>query len=469
MSWFEDPEDSHLPEWALNDLVRRTVPRTTAFCWLLHLGLCSSCQRRLEALHGAEGREFLDQALPSHCDRDAALSALFPRPTRSEDYAEAVRRAIASATQVQRRVLSEEAEAVALYRRLAGQPAGRWSLVIQNQNRYQTLGMMSLVLREARRHWRSDPSRAESLARLALDIHALLCETRYGPRLLRDRAVLAWGYLANSLRAQRCLPEADRALRRGERLLPKNEREALDETAWTRLFRASLDRDRRRFESALMAARAARRLFYGIRDRTQTALSEMLVAEILAELDRGEEGASALERLVSRSSPEEIGEPMYFAAIQHLINALAKLGRGAEAFRWMQRLQEVSAVYPEPGNQTRIRWSEALVYQALGDLERATQLLREVRRDFVECDRGYDAAVATLDLAGLLLERGESGEAQALAEEMTPIFQSLQIERETLAAVLLFVESLRQEQATAAAARVAASRLKSAKQLPARS
>lgn len=451
------PTAVHLAASELEALVQRTVPRAQAFLWLLHLGLCRSCRRRLETSHGARGRRFLREALP----RGGRGLACFQAPaTRPADYVEAVDKALAAASRIERQVLKEEEEAASLYRRLAEQPPGRWRLVVHNQPRYQTLGMLSLVLREANRARRPDPRRAEHLARLALEIHPQLDAAVYGARLLRDRGAMAWGYLASALRAQGRLLEADQALREGEGLLPEDPREALDETAWLRLFRASVSRDRGHFETALEAAREARGLFQILGDRPHTAWTEVLTAELLADLGHEEKALTDLGRFLEEASREEVGDPVYLAAVQHLITSLARAGRGQEAYGWLGALDEVSAAFPEPRNQACILWTKGLVYEALDELEASARILRRVRGALIDHGFAFLAALASLDLAAVLLDLGRSSEVLPLAEEMVPILQSVRVERKTLAAVLVFVESLRREQATSEAARALARKLK---------
>jgi hypothetical protein len=61
----------------------------------------------------------------------------------------------------------------------------------------------------------------------------------------------------------------------------------------------------------------------------------------------------------------------------------------------------------------------------------------------------YAAALATLDLAVLLLEEGRTEEVRAVAPEAVPIFESLDVHREALAASRLFWASVEQDTATA--------------------
>ncbi len=61
---------------------------------------------------------------------------------------------------------------------------------------------------------------------------------------------------------------------------------------------------------------------------------------------------------------------------------------------------------------------------------------------------GYDAAMISLDLAILYLMEGRVADVQRLAEEMLPIFQAQDVNREALAALRLFQEAARRQELT---------------------
>ena len=63
--------------------------------------------------------------------------------------------------------------------------------------------------------------------------------------------------------------------------------------------------------------------------------------------------------------------------------------------------------------------------------------------------RAFDAAQVSLDLAALYLRQGRSEETRLLATELIPIFQSRDIYREALAAVIVFQQAAAMEQLTA--------------------
>jgi hypothetical protein len=81
---------------------------------------------------------------------------------------------------------------------------------------------------------------------------------------------------------------------------------------------------------------------------------------------------------------------------------------------------------------------EGNVLAGLGRREEALDALVQVRRDFADRPLPFDHALASLDLALLLLEEGRLAEVQELAVEMLNIFYMLQVQREATAALLLF-------------------------------
>ena len=110
----------------------------------------------------------------------------------------------------------------------------------------------------------------------------------------------------------------------------------------------------------------------------------------------------------------------------------------------------------ETGNELdliRALWVEGGVAAGLGRREQALAALGQVRRYFNAHRIAYDAALASLELAILYLEEGRAGEVKRLAEEMYWIFKDQGVRQETSAALRLFYEAARKEEATAELAR----------------
>jgi hypothetical protein len=107
-----------------------------------------------------------------------------------------------------------------------------------------------------------------------------------------------------------------------------------------------------------------------------------------------------------------------------------------------------------------------LVAQGLERREQAEVAFREVRQAFIELGVDYDAALASLDLAGILVLQGRTDDLRQLAEEMLAVFTSRNIHREALAALLFFCHAARMEQVREKLVRDVADFLKRARNDP---
>jgi hypothetical protein len=116
----------------------------------------------------------------------------------------------------------------------------------------------------------------------------------------------------------------------------------------------------------------------------------------------------------------------------------------------------------------RVRWIEARVDLGLGRLEEAENALRRILALFVEESLVVDAALVTLDLAALLLRARRTAEIPELVQEIVPVFQTLQIRREALAALLVLQQAAEAERLTLALVReaMASVRISSARPAP---
>jgi hypothetical protein len=90
---------------------------------------------------------------------------------------------------------------------------------------------------------------------------------------------------------------------------------------------------------------------------------------------------------------------------------------------------------------------EGKIAAGFGHLARAEEAFLAVRQGFLEEGNGYDTSMVSLDLALVYAKQGRAGELKQL-EEMYSVFESQEIHREALAALLLFQQAAREEQLT---------------------
>jgi hypothetical protein len=87
------------------------------------------------------------------------------------------------------------------------------------------------------------------------------------------------------------------------------------------------------------------------------------------------------------------------------------------------------------------RWIEARLVGALGSLDRAEDVLAEIRIAYLEHRMGYDAALADLDLARVCRLKGDRKKARGVAAEVLPEFVARGIRREAREALRLLAET----------------------------
>jgi len=445
----------HLKVEEIRELMEGEAVSTDWVERMLHLWFCEECRQEMREQFPAQAPRLLERLFPwmrsASPNLDAPMNSSWKRweTVREDDLRTALARQLTLAR--------EEEQAVEVWRRYRDYDEAQWSLLISNHPRVQTFGMVRLLLRRAKASWRGNPRHAEGLTRTALGILDRLPRGRYSRLQIKQTHALAWGYLANALRGERRLDEAQRALEKAKDLLPPEF--SIMEEAWLQRFEASLLRVRRIFPQALQAARKAKRLFQQLRD-PDAPLLVLLEALVLQECGQLDESEKLIRRLLDHPPEQPLSPEAHFLAIQHLTVTLALQGRGTEAHRLLREVEMRAGEFPEPLSQARLVWTRGLVFDALAQWPRAAECYRKARQVFAEWEIAYVVALVSLDLAAVELEQGHTAEAAKLASEMLPIFRSLNIERESLAALRLLARALRQGEATVAAVREVAWRLR---------
>lgn len=251
--------------------------------------------------------------------------------------------------------------------------------------------------------------------------------------------------VANALRVGNDLNEADAAFARAERLWRSGTDEAglLDEGRLLD-FKASLRRAQRRFaeairlhDQALRTARPERRGHY--------LLNKSATWE-----EKGDYEASleVLER-AAREIDEERQPRLLFGQRFNVAANLVRLNRAGEAEPIVVEVRKLAGRLGNDTDLIRTLWLEGLVLRGTGRLDEALAALRQVRRDFEARNLPYDFALASLDLALVYREQGRLGDVVRLAAEMIGIFEAAGVQRETVAAVILFREAAEKRAITA--------------------
>jgi tetratricopeptide (TPR) repeat protein len=372
---------------------------------LLHLlGGCASCLESLEPLAGSmfhPGEHEIEMTPEQDAAYDTAISAAFSK-------------------------------AIAWREELAAQ-------------REESFAHCETLIEQSRdlRHQPADMLRLATLAREAAE---RVDPAERGRRETADLRARAWAELANALRANDEMAEAEAAMVRGLELRAEG---TGSEHLLARLadLSASLFCDQRRFAEAFQMLDTAHSLYTRLGAAHDAGRVLVMKGLYTGYTGNAEEGLQILSQGLA-SIDRDRDPRLAFRALHNILLFRVELGELGEALRQLQRMRPLYQRYAGPHEQVKLRTIEGKIAAGLGELERAEALFHEVCRDLDAAGMGYQAAITSLDLAAVCLQLGKKAEVRRLVTEMVATFRSLGVEREAMAALLMLTDAIEHDQAT---------------------
>lgn len=262
-----------------------------------------------------------------------------------------------------------------------------------------------------------------------------------------------WAHVANARRVANDLSGADEAFSRAWNLWragADSDPELLAEWVLPSM-QASLRRAQRRFSEALELLDRARASQGGT---SPAALIFILLQQehVFGEMGNPEGVLAAL----TEAAPlvEALGDARQLFAFRFKkANNLCHLERYEEAAILLPQIRERALGQANELDLIRVVWLSAKIAAGQERIEEAITSLEQVRRAFTDHKLPYDAALSSLDLSVHWLKAGRPTEVKKLAVAMGWIFKAKGIDREALAALHLFCEAAKQENATVELAR----------------
>jgi tetratricopeptide (TPR) repeat protein len=412
---------------------------------------CSTCQRASSDLWQTRR---VSEAPPS-------VAGALPW-TRRDGYDEVFDRVLLRTSALQAEVQHGRRQALALLTELGRHPAARQRLLVSNSARFQSRMLAELLLEESHEAGFDEPARARELADLALMVADALSVADCGGQEAKDGlCARAWAQAGNACRIEGDHQGAERAFAAAIALL-EGGRVGLTDRARVLDLRASLLRDQRKLADSSRLLDQVIAIYQRLGQSNLLGRTLSQKASVCGEAGDLETEMVLLRRALELLDPEE--EPRVVLAARHnLITALNQSGSSREAFALLFHTRPLYLKLGDRMNLLRLRWLEGEVAQGLGRLEQAVAAFREVRHEFLGLGLGYDAALASLDLAAVLLQQGRRTDVRVLAEEMVTVFASRNIHREAMGAILFFCQAAKQEQAETDLAREVAGFLRAAR------
>jgi tetratricopeptide (TPR) repeat protein len=374
-----------------------------------------------------------------------ALSVELVHEDAREGYDEVLDRVFEKVLATEASFAEQRALGKKLYAELMQCPAERRHLLVSNSQRFRNRMLCERLVEESYETGFADPRRAVEIAQLAVlaadRLGAGECD---GEEALAGLRARAWAHLGNAFRINSDLLSSERAFSVTESLLNES-RVPLIEKARSLALLASGRRAQRRFGEALQIFDRAAAIYKKLGQWNllgRTLLQKALVCDEAGD----EEGEMKfLRRALDLIDPQ--ADPRVFLAARHnLIHALYERGRVREAFALLYHTRPLYLKAGDRMNLLKLRWLEGLVAFGMQRIDQAEAAFREVREAFLELGLGYDAALASLDLAGAYILQGRTRDVSCLAEETLAMFQVHNTHREALAALLVFSRAARVDQ-----------------------
>jgi tetratricopeptide (TPR) repeat protein len=391
-----------------------------------HITRCAVCRARLRYLPRQGTRE--------------------PAAVSGADYGAVLDRAAERLGALTANLEQERYEAPGLFVELTETPPEKLDLVLRNSARFHTWGLFELLVERSSEVTISDARGAKALGHLALRLAEHLDPGRYREDVIEDLKARAWGYLANARRVCSDLSGAEEALAAAREHLKRGTGDPVEQAILLDL-EASLLRDRRQWEKAVHSLDQAIGIFRKVGDQNRAGRSMVNLATVHRHAGDPERAIPHLTQALDLLDSER--EPRLLLCARHnLLDYLSDLGRYSESWRLYREARQLYRQFPDAWTQNRRKWVKGKITRGLGHLRLAESLLLAARDGFVAEGVSYDTALISLDIALLYVEQGRTADLKRLAEEMLPIFASLQIHREALAALGFLRQAIETERAS---------------------
>ena len=294
---------------------------------------------------------------------------------------------------------------------------------------------------------RDDPSLMIQLSLLATRVAQGLDAVWYGTKRIADFQCRAWIELANAYRVADQLDAAWSAMGLADKLY---EQGTEDKVLGIRLLdvQASLAADCRQFGRACQALSLIYK--YHIRDKNQHLAGRALISNGLYIGYAGQpEKAIQLIREGLSLIDKDLDPDLAFAAVHNELWFLVECGRFEEARKSLFAKRKYCNADVGRVSQLKIAWLEGRIDVGYLKHDRAEGTFRMVKEGLSAAGLPFQASLAALDLAAVLMIQKRPKEAEELVVEAARVFTGLRIEREALGAVLMLKKSFEMRQASA--------------------
>ena len=314
--------------------------------------------------------------------------------------------------------------------------------LIEANPQMHTWGLYDTLLESARRTTSRNPKRASEVAGLALAVAMSLDKDTYGENLIADYKTAAMAVRGNCKRVAGDFEGARADLEAAWQLLEAGTGDAL-ERAHVLMLGGSWNIDLGFLEKAETLLEKAIRIYRRAADNSGAGRTMIVQARAIASHDT-ERAILVLEE--ASGYIDALQEPRTELCRRHnLAWYLTEAGRPLEAARVLRDSRALYRKFRDPEIQFQLRWLEGRIHRGLGNLSKAEKLLERAATDCLERGLVQEYLFCGLELATLLSECGDRKRALQICSSLYRLFPFWGMHREWMAAFLLLIAWLSQE------------------------
>ncbi len=337
----------------------------------------------------------------------------------------------------------ERGRAAETMRRLLALSPPERRRAVRTEPSFQSWPLCERLIEECHQSVYAEAANAEELANLAVAVAEELDPDQVGCELVSDMRARAWAAVGEVLRVTSDLRSADEAFTLAEAFLERGTGDPLEQ-AWLQELKSCLRRDQWRIAEADRLLEETIAIYRRFRDLHLVGRAYIHRGRLYGQAHDAESALLWLQKGLALIEPHR--EPGLELAARHgALLLLHESGRHQEAWFMLRASKGEFLRYGGELLILRLLWLEGKLRWALGDTRESEAALAAARAGFIRQGVGFDAALVSLDLAQLYAETRRPAEMRALAEEMLVIFQSRDLHREAIAALILFQRSLQMD------------------------
>jgi tetratricopeptide (TPR) repeat protein len=371
---------------------------------------------------------------------------LFPKGDTSfeEMYEEVFARTLAFGTKEEERLAVEKLRGWAQWASLEpATPQERFALVEANP-RFHTYGFYQRLLEASRWYIRTDPAEAVDVVRLAITVAEHLAPGPLGKKRVADLRAAAWASLGNARRLASDFEGSRRSFNKAWKVLEEEGTNSPMDRAHIIGLESGYMQDMGEFETAEASLEEALEIYRSLGDAHLEGRTLLKMGDCIGQVDP-ERGIARIRQAlplieVSKEARLEL------CAEHDLAWFLNDSGKPEEALVVLDRARPVYQQFPDRWTQLRLHWLEGRIAANIGDLAEAESIFGHLWDELHARNLNHELVLVSIDLAEVLVRKGEGERAAELIAECQPIMKAWRLHRYALAAWIVFQQALAQGQ-----------------------